>query len=75
MNKIVRRLQILLKAAEFSRIGNMAVKEAQERNRKLGLPNVFFRNGTIYYELPDGRITRKDPMKDIKEILRTQSKS
>ena len=75
MSKNERMLQILLRAAEFSRIGNMAVKEAKERNRKLGLPNVFSRNGTIYYELPDGRITRKDPMKDIKEILKTQSKA
>lgn len=45
------------------RAGNRAVEKAQEGDRRLGLPNVFVRNGKIYYELPDGTITREDPFK------------
>ena len=34
-------------------IGNRAVKKAQARNRKKGLPNVYSKNRKIYYEYPD----------------------
>lgn len=49
---------------EAQRIGNRAVKKAQEENRRLGLPNTFSRNGVNYYELPDGTITTESPWKD-----------
>lgn len=39
------------------RLGNRAVKKAQEENRKKGIPNVYFINGEITYELPDGTLT------------------
>ena len=45
------------------KIGNRAVKKAQEENRKKGLPNVYSKNKKLYFELPDGTITMKDPMK------------
>ena len=48
---------------EFLRIGNRAVKKAQEENRKKGIPNVYSYNGHIYYELPNGELTKKDPMR------------
>lgn len=51
-------------ASEVIRIGNQAVKKAQEENRKLGLPNVFTKNGKIYYELPNGDITTENPLKE-----------
>jgi len=51
------------KAAWYGRLFNQAVKEAQEENRKKGLPNVFSRNGQIYYELPNGEITTENPLK------------
>ncbi len=44
------------------RIGNRAVHKAREENRRLGLPNICARNGKLYFELPDGTITMKDPM-------------
>jgi hypothetical protein len=34
---------------------------AQEENRRLGIPNVYFINGWIYYELPDGTLSPEDP--------------
>ena len=52
-------------ALEFLRIGNRhrreindAVKRAQEENRKKGIPNVYSFNGHIYYELPNGELTK-----------------
>jgi hypothetical protein len=51
-------------ASEVIRIGNRAVKKAQEENRRLGLPNVFTKNGKLYYELPNGEITTESPLKD-----------
>ena len=58
-------IQFYLQAAEFKRIGNLAVENALEENRRLGIPSVFYRNGQIYYELPSGEITRDDPFKEI----------
>ena len=46
---------------DFLRIGNRAVKRAQEENRKKGIPNVYDINGHRYYELPNGELTTKDP--------------
>ena len=43
--------------AKILRIGNRAVKKAQENNRKKGIPNVYCINGTIVFELPNGEIT------------------
>jgi hypothetical protein len=58
-------LQLFIQAAEFERIGNRAVHKAQEENRRFGIPNVFSRNGKLYYELPNGEITTDDPFKDM----------
>lgn len=48
-------------ASEMLRIGNRAVKRAQEENRKKGIPNVYDINGHRYYELPNGELTTEDP--------------
>lgn len=47
------------RALEFQRIGNAAVREAQAENHRLGLPNIYSRNGRIVYEMPDGEIIVK----------------
>lgn len=46
---------------ELLRIGNRAVKRVQEENRKKGIPNVYDFNGHLYYELPNGELTKEDP--------------
>jgi len=46
---------------EIERIGMDAVERAQEETRRLGIPNAYSRNGTLYFELPDGTITQEDP--------------
>ena len=38
---------------DIQRIGNRAVYKAQERHRKLGIPNVYSRNGIVYYEVKE----------------------
>ena len=45
---------------EIIRIGNRAVRRAQEENHRLGLPNIYSRNGKIIYEMPDGEIIVKE---------------
>lgn len=50
-------------AAELQRIGNRAVRKAQEENRRLGIANVYSRDGRIYFELPNGEITTERPSK------------
>lgn len=61
------KLERYEQAAQFTRIGNRAVKKAQEESRKLGVPNVYLHNGTIFYEKPNGEITTNDLFK--KRIL------
>jgi hypothetical protein len=57
VNKI--SAETLEKHLNFQRIGNIAVKKAQEENRRLGLPNVYSRNGKIIFEMPNGKIIVK----------------
>lgn len=42
---------------KITRIGNRAVKKAQEENRQRGIPNVYSINGKIVYELSNGQLT------------------
>ncbi|MEM1042992.1 MAG: hypothetical protein AAGI91_10220 [Bacteroidota bacterium] len=45
---------------EFERIGNRAVRRAQEESRRLGVPNVYSIGGVLHYERPDGSLTTED---------------
>lgn len=49
------------KLVELTRVGNRAVRRAQEENRDQGIPNVYSIRGHIYYEQPDGTLTLEDP--------------
>ena len=52
-------------AHEMLRIAKQAVKKAQDENRRKGIPNVYDINGHLYYELPNGELTTKDPMQNV----------
>ncbi len=52
-------------AHEMLQIANRAAKKAQEENRKKGIPNVYDINGHLYYELPNGELTKEDPMENV----------
>ena len=62
MSKDELNSDIYKETLEFLRIANRAAKRAQEENRKKGIPNVYSFNGHIYYELPNGDLTREDPL-------------
>lgn len=57
------KLETYKRMHDFLRIGNRAVKKAQEENRKKGIPNVYSYHGHIYYELPNGELTKEDPLR------------
>jgi hypothetical protein len=42
------------RAQYYVRIGNVAIQQALEENRRLGLPNYFSRDGETIMEMPDG---------------------
>jgi hypothetical protein len=46
---------------ELVRLGGIAVAEAQDDSRRLGVPNVYSINGRIYYETPAGELSAIDP--------------
>lgn len=46
----------------IEKIAASAVREAREKNKKMGLPNVYSKNKIIYYELPDGRIMNQEQL-------------
>jgi hypothetical protein len=46
---------------ELVRIGRRAIDQAQEENRRKGVPNVYSINRILYYELPSGELSRPDP--------------
>jgi len=57
MNK--ETLEFFLK---IDQISNVAFVNAQKENQKLGLPNVYANRKGVYFELPDGTITTKNPL-------------
>ena len=67
MNQDELSPEIYKQTLEFLRIANRAAKRAQEENRKKGIPNVYSFNGHIYYELPNGELTKNK--KIIDELL------
>ena len=54
-------LETYEKVQDLMRIANRAARAAQEENRRLGIPNVYSINGILYYELPNGELSRTDP--------------
>ena len=55
----------------IQRIANNAVREAQRKSLENGIPNVYSKNGVLYFQLPDGTITMENPFEkgELKERL------
>lgn len=53
----------------IQQIGNNAVRNAQRKSIDNGIPNVYSKNGCLYYQLTDGTITMKNPFesRELKE--------
>ena len=43
------------------KIAAKATRDAQAENHKKGVANVYAKNGQIFFQLPDGTITQKEP--------------
>jgi hypothetical protein len=56
---------LLKKSFDIWRIANAAAKEAQEKNRQLGIPNVYSFNGKIYHENKEGEMVKGSPFLDL----------
>ena len=54
-------IEIYKNSALINKIAARAMHEEKEKNRQLGIPSSFMQNGKIFYELPDGTITDKEP--------------
>ncbi|MDQ1245238.1 MAG: hypothetical protein QG565_1579 [Campylobacterota bacterium] len=54
MNNLTLEMNIL-------KVASKAIKEAQKKSLELGVPNVYSKNKTIYFQLPDGTITQNVP--------------
>lgn len=46
---------------ELVRLGSIAVNDAQNESRRLGVPNVYSINGRLYYETSSGALAAADP--------------
>jgi len=57
----MKDLDFYKRREEYLRIGKKAVYEAQKRSLENGVPNVYSKNGKLYYQLPDGTITSETP--------------
>lgn len=60
MNKL-DTYDLLSEMMTIKNIGNEAVRKARQNNKERGIPNVFSRDGIIYYEMPNGNITKENP--------------
>jgi len=61
MVKATFDLDTLKRIEELADIGDRAVRRAQEESRRLGVPNVYSIDGVLFYELPNGELSRTDP--------------
>jgi hypothetical protein len=61
MDEQIREIEMNGKADEIVRVGRLAVKEAQEESRRLGVANVYFINGRTLYEMPSGELSLTPP--------------
>lgn len=44
------------------KIAAKATKDAQKKNLKKGIANVYSKNGQPFFQLPDGTITQEEPL-------------
>jgi hypothetical protein len=58
------RIETYQFAARMLKMAHAAIRNTQAENRRLGLPNVYEINGTIYYEL-DGKLLTQEQLKQL----------
>ncbi|MEZ4933917.1 MAG: hypothetical protein R2788_17565 [Saprospiraceae bacterium] len=60
VNKL-KNEQLYIEMADIIRIGNQAITIAKEENKKLGILDMFWKNGKVYYVLTSGEVTDVAP--------------
>lgn len=65
MEGIEDNIELQMKSNEIANIGDRAVREVQENNRKEGVPNVFSVDGKVFYEV-NGVVTTTNPFEHLK---------
>ncbi len=61
MNKAKQSIDQTSYMDRLLQICRIAVRKAQAESRAMGVANVYSINGQLYYELPNGEITRTQP--------------
>jgi hypothetical protein len=59
--KKIDDIELYQEAFNIQELGNKAVKRALQENKEKKIPSVFSKDGVIYYKLPSGEITSKNP--------------
>ena len=54
-------LELYREVKKIKAIGKQMLREIRAENKAMGVPIVFYREETIYYELPDGTTTKEPP--------------
>lgn len=57
-NSLEKNIELIKLGQQIISIGNKAIKTIQKENKKKGIPLVYSVDGKIFYELPNGRVTR-----------------
>lgn len=60
-NDKLETLELYQEAFFIQEVGNEAVKNALDNNKKKNIASVFSKDGIIYYKLPSGKITQNSP--------------
>ena len=61
MAEMLQDVDTYQKVDELMRVCRSAVRKAQAESRRLGVANVYFFDGQLYYELPNGEYSRNRP--------------
>ncbi len=61
----------------IQQIANNATRKVQRKNLKNDIPNSYYKNGIMYFQLPDGTITMENPFEkgELKKRLDALTKS
>ena len=57
-NSLEKNIELIKLGQQIISIGNKAIKTIKKENKKKGIPLVYSVDGKIFYELPNGRVTR-----------------
>ena len=60
-NDKLNELELFEEAFFIQEVGNEAVKNALDSNKKKKIPSVFSKDAVIYYKLPPGKVTQESP--------------